>query len=219
MRIIAVLLCAFTLVGCQKEPPAYESRYTDAPAASSIGAPVPPPADFVDHFDRPDTTQGLGDGWMLRGPYAGSFPMPPATDGFLKDGRYTYAGNAVVYAAREFPDTVRRVGAIGRWTKLGEGPETSIALVISANDNLVTDMVHLVVSRHVWTLTVRRTGDGTFVELEADNDTVTVRLPNREPVVSDVPLVGIVGPYAFWEEYSDPLPAGTVFEFDTVWAD
>lgn len=114
MRIIAVLLCAFTLVGCQKEPPAYESRYTDAPAASSIGAPVPPPADFVDHFDRPDTTQGLGDGWMLRGPYAGSFPMPPATDGFLKDGRYTYAGNAVVYAAREFPDTVRRVAAIAR---------------------------------------------------------------------------------------------------------
>ena len=240
MRVIAVLMCVLALVGCQKEPPAYESRYTDAPATSSLAGPAPPQAGFVDDFNRPDTTHGLGEGWLLRGPYAGSFPMPPATDGFIKGGRYTYAGDAVVYAAREFPNTVRRVGTIGRWSKLHDGPETAIALVISANDNLVTDMVHLVVSRHVWTLTVRRatSGDGSFepvangtfapplamgrdysFELEAGDDTVTVRMPGLEPVISSVPLAGVVGPYAFWEEYSDQLPAGTVFEFDSVWAD
>lgn len=41
MRVIAVLLCVFALVGCQKEPPAYESRYTTPPTTT----PPPPQPD------------------------------------------------------------------------------------------------------------------------------------------------------------------------------
>lgn len=202
-------------------------------------AVTPPQAAFIDTFDRPDGP--LGDGWDLRGPWAGSFPMPAATDGYIKDGKYTYDGNGIVYASRLFPQTVKRVGAIGRWRDNGPGAETSIALVISANDNLVSDMVHLVASRNVWTLTVRRSSNGDFervangtfkpalamnrdylFELSADNNTVTVQVPNQAPSVSEVPLDGLVGPYAFWELFYDPKEqrgAGTVFDYDTVWAD
>lgn len=235
MRFVVALLCLVALVGCSSAPPAYESTYTP-PAAAPAAAPPPPPATFVDTFDHPDGS--LGNGWDLRGPWAGSFPMPPATDGFIRDGRYTYAGDAIVYASREFPETVKRVGAIGRWREARPGAETSIALVISANDNLVSDMVHLVVSRYVWTLTVRRSSNGAFepvadgkfttplapgrdysFELTAQDDTVTVTVPGQPPTVRPVPLAGLVGPHAFWEEFADPLPAGMVFDFDSVWAD
>lgn len=236
MRIAVAVVACLLLAGCNQSPPAYESTYTPPPAPAPAAAPAPPAAAFVDTFDRPDGP--LGNGWDLRGPYVDSFPMPHATDGFIRDGRYTYAGDAIVYASREFPGTVKRVGAIGRWREARPGTETTIALVISANSNLVSDMVHLVVSRYVWTLTVRRSSDGAFepvaegnfptalavgrdysFEMTAADDTVTLTLPGQPPSVHNVPLAGLVGPYAFWEEFADPLPAGMVFDYDAVWAD
>jgi hypothetical protein len=188
---------------------------------------------FLDNFERPNTVRGLGEGWDMR-TYVDSFPMPSATDGFIRDGKYSYAGRSVVYAARQFRGTVRRMGTIGSWKQTSEGGETTLAMAITANDKLITHMVHFAANRSVWELTVRRGGDfepvasGQFspilaldheyqFEIEATDSTVTVRVPGSE-VTKDVSTAGLLGDRAFWEEYIKPAPAGVVFGFDTVWA-
>jgi hypothetical protein len=189
---------------------------------------------FLDNFERPNTVRGLGEGWDMR-TYVDSFPMPSATDGFIRDGKYSYAGRSVVYAARQFRGTVRRMGTIGSWKQTSEGGETTLAMAITPNTQLITDMVHFTANRSSWQLTVRR-GGGAFepvasgrfspvlvldrqyeFELEATDNTVTVRFPGSE-VTKDVSTAGLLGDRAFWEEYIKPAPAGVVFDFDTVWA-
>ena len=191
---------------------------------------------FVDTFNRDNTTLGLGDGWDLRGPYVDTFPMPPATDGFIRGGRYTYSGDSVVYAVRQFDGTVRRVGAEGRWRQIGGGPETTLAMAITANDQLVNDMVHFTATRASWDVTFRR-GGGAFepilsgrfspvleldreyqFEIEATDNSVTVRVPGTE-ASKDVSTVGLLGDRAFWEQYPNGAPVGTVLDIDAVWAD
>lgn len=194
-------------------------------------------ASFVDTFDRADTARGtLGEGWDLRGPYSGSFPLPPAGDGFISNGTYTYAGDDVVYAARKFRGTVRRIGTIGRFRRIREGDvETTLTIALTSNNYLVSDMVHLSVNRGVWELTVRRgagfepVSRGNFspplaldqdyvVELEVSGGNVTVRVPGRE-ITSAANTTNLLGEWAFWEEYVAEPPAGVVFDFDAVWAD
>ncbi|OKH74708.1 hypothetical protein EB72_15475 [Mycobacterium sp. SWH-M1] len=188
---------------------------------------------FNDDFTRPDTNSGLGEGWDMRGPYVDKFPLPPAQDGFLRDDAFTYAGNAVVYATKEFDRPVHRMRAEGRWRSLRRpGAETTLAMAISANDKLVSDMIHFVANRSVWKLTVRRGADflpvaeGRFspilkvgekyaFEIEAEDREVTVRVPGHvQKTVVDVS--SLIGPYVFWEEYPMKTPAGTVFDFDSV---
>jgi hypothetical protein len=231
MRLVTVLVFLFALVGCSKPPPEYASK-VNTPTATTT--PAGPQASFVDDFARPNA-QGLGDGWDVRGPYAGSFPLPPATDGFLRDGAYSYAGDDVVYAVRQFPVPVTRMGTSGRWTTIRPGAETTMTMAITANDKIVSDMVHFGVSRSIWELKVRRgqgfepVASGKFTpalklntdyrfELEAHDGTVTVRVPGAEEIMP-VDLMGIVGDRAFWEEYPATMPGGTVFDYDTVWAD
>lgn len=232
MRGLVVVL--LLLAGCSS-PPAYESRY-EPPASSAPPSPMAHPqlqASFVDTFDRPDGP--LGEGWDLR-TYIDGFPMPPAVDGFIQDGRYTYAGDQVVYAARQFPHTIRRMGCEGTFRQIRDtGEETGIAMAISPNDNLITHMVHFAANRSVWNLSVRRGGGfepvakGKFspvltlgqtyrFEIAATDDSVTVRVPSDE-VTTPVPVAELLGDRAFWEEYAKPTPASTVFDFDTVWAD
>lgn len=229
-KLASILLLVALIAGCQ-QPPAYVSHYTAPPSAAQ---PVPPQtmASFIDTFDRPDG--GLGEGWDMRGPYVHSFPLPPAADGFIRDGHYTYAGNVAVYATRQFRAPVQRIGATGRWTQTRDGAETTMAMAITANSELVTNMVHFTANRAGWNLTVRRgkgfepVASGAFTpilaldtdyrfELEAHDGTVTVRVPGSE-VTKPVDLTGIVGDRAFWEEYPPTLPAGVVFDYDTVWA-
>jgi hypothetical protein len=191
------------------------------------------PSRFVDTFDRPDTTSGLGEGWDMRGAYAGHFPLPAATDGFIKDGSYTYAGDSVVYAVQKLPGTIQTMSSVGKFRKIGTGADTTLAMAITANDLLVSDMVHFVANRSVWNLTVRRAGgafepvaNGEFspplqfdqqyrFELEATDKTVTVKVPGAE-ITKDVSTAGLLGDHAFWEEYPISKPVGVVFDFDTV---
>lgn len=234
MRLLVSLAVVGLLAGCAQAPPEYVSHYsTPTTATTTSAAPIPVTGSFVDDFNRPDTTAGLGEGWDLR-TYIDGFPMPPATDGFLRDGHYTYAGASTVYAARQFRGTVRRMGTTGRWRQIGDGGETGVAMAISSNDRLITDMVHFAVNRSTWTLTVRHGGPfepvsrGDFspplelgrdyqFEIEATDTAVTVRVPGQE-VTENVDTTGILGDRAFWEEYIKPPPAGSVFDFDTVWA-
>lgn len=188
---------------------------------------------FIDDFSRPDTKAGLGDGWDMRGPYVNEFPLPPAVDGFIEDDKFTYAGNAVVYATREFEGPVHRMHAEGRWRSLRRpGAETTLAMAISANDKLVSDMIHFVANRSVWKLTLRRgagflpvaegrfsptlkIGDNYAFEIEASDRQVTVRVPGNERS-TPVNASGLIGPYAFWEQYPAKVPASTAFDFDSV---
>ncbi len=190
---------------------------------------------FVDSFDRADTTLGLGEGWDMRGPYVDAFPLPPATDGFIKGGKYTYSGDSVVYAVRRMDGTVHRMGAQGQWRQTGEGSDTTVAMAITSNDLLVSDMVHFAASRGNWELTVRRAGGafepvakGRFVpvldlgvqyrfQLQATDETVTVTVPGTE-VTKKVSTAGLLGDRVFWEEYPNGTPVGTVFDVNAVWA-
>lgn len=231
---VAVGVLAVTLAACGHAPPPYESHYSSSPTSSA--APVEQ-ASFVDGFNGDDTELGLGEGWDTRGGHAGSFPLPAATDGFIADGNYTYAGDSVVYAARQLRGTVRRIGAAGSWTQAREGGETTMAMAITANDLLITDMLQFIVNRSLWELTARR-ADGALepvmtgrfptplelnrdyqFEIEATDASVTVRVPGSE-VTTNLATSGLLGDRAFWAELPDLVnrPTGVVFNFDNVWA-
>lgn len=190
---------------------------------------------FVDTFDRTNTALGLGSGWDMRGAYIDRFPLPSATDGFIKGGHYTYNGDSAVYAARHFDGTIRRLGAEGYWQRINDGSETSVAMAISASDLLVTDMVHFAANRSVWDLTVRR-GSGGFepvasgkfnptltlgskyqFEIQVTANTITAKVPGTD-VTRTLDTSGLIGEHAFWEEFPNDGRAGTVFNFDSVWA-
>jgi hypothetical protein len=230
------------LTSCNHEPPAYESKYRPPSSTPFTTTPPPPPplpteASFVDDFNRPNSTFGLGEGWDLRGSYLGSFPLPPATDGFIKDGSFTYGGDSIVAAVRQLRSTVRRMGAVGHWAQTRPGAETTLAMAITANDHLFSDVVLFTANRARWDLSVRR-ANGVFssmaqrdfappleldrayqFEIEATDTAVTVRVPDAETTMQ-VSTVGLLGDRVFWQEFAKPtdLPAGVVFDFDTVWA-
>lgn len=238
------------LTSCSHESPKYESQYvtpattTIAPVSSSPRPMTPQltsQASFADNFDRPDTTAGLGEGWDMRGDYdkssyGQSSPiMPSATDGFIKDGHYTYAGASSVFAARQFRGTVLGVGTIGRFRDVGAGHEAAFAMAISANNQLVFDMVILSATPLGWQLRLRRDrGDyqpvmsGSFspkldlntnyqFEFDVVGNTITVRVPGAE-VTRDARVASLLGDRAFWQEAIAGPPASVVFDFDTVWA-
>lgn len=197
-----------------------------------------PGMSFIDDFDRPDTSLGLGDGWDIRGQYVDGYPLPAASDGFVSDGRFAYAGNATVIAARRFPAPVFRVGGIGRWTELRPGVETTVAMGITSNDNILSDMVQFAATRNGWNLLVRRNNgrfhyvanetfspplelnhDYTFEFTIANPGQVIVRVPGHTQTVK-VGTLGLQGDRGYWSMYVDQnnFPAGTVFGFDSVWA-
>jgi hypothetical protein len=236
MRVLIAVLVVL-LAGCTREPPAYESRVTEPPTTTTAPAPVVE-ASWFDTFNRPNTTAGLGDGWDMRAGYVDRFPMPAATDGFLRDGAFTYAGDDTVYAARQFRGTVQAVGTTGRWRQLRDGnADTTLAMAITPNDRLVTEMVHFAANRSTWELTVRRGGpfepvaEGTFsppltigreytFAISVTDNAVTVTVPGSEPTTHPVDTTGLLGNYAFWEQFLKPeqFPAATVFDYHTVWA-
>lgn len=236
MKLACALVAVLVLVGCTREPPPYQSRVTATATTTTAitTAPVTVDALWSDTFDRPDTSSGLGDGWDMRAGYVDRYPMPAATDGFIRDGAFTYAGKDTVYATRQFPHPVQEAGTTGRWRKLRDGDETTIAMAISSNDKLVNDMVHFAANRSTWELTVRRGGpfepvtkgrfnppldldrDYTFTMKTTPTD-ITIQIPGAEPITTPVDTSGLTGPWVFWEEYIKPPPAGTVFDFDTVW--
>lgn len=193
-------------------------------------------ASFVETLDRRDTKFGKGEGWETRKrpesdtPIERLQPLPAAEPASTEDN-----SNSTFYASRAFSQTVLGVGAKGSWSRVGRGQETTLTMAISANERLTTDMIHLAANRSVWKLTVRR-ADGVFApvasghflplleqdrdytfEIAATEETLTVRLPGTE-VSKNVPTDGLLGRYAYWEDYSESLPVGVAFKFDTLWA-
>lgn len=114
-----------------------------------------------------------------------------------------------------------------------------MAMNISANDRLITDILHFAANRSEWQLSIRRSG-GAFstvakgsyssklrldqdyqFEVEASDAAVTVRVPGRE-IRTEISTLGVLGDKAYWQEYPTTWPknvdTGVVFEFDAVWA-
>lgn len=197
--------------------------------------PSPITASWVDQFDRPDGP--LGDGWDMRGRREGGYSLPPSSGGFIHDGYFTYAGDSIVYAVRKFSSPVTRIGTMGRWARSSSAStETVMAMAITPNDKIIADMVHFVATRFGWELSLRRDNgpfnylvkrpfdpplslDRDYVfEMTVAGDSIEVRVPGGGQTVA-ASTSGLVGNRAFWEEFAKPeeLPAGVVFNFDTVW--
>lgn len=230
MKRITILV-ALTLAGCGGA----SSDPAPAPAAPPVIVEAARGATFFDNFNRADGS--LSNGFDMRGGYVSGYPLPAATDGFIKGNRYTYAGKSVVYASQRLRSNVTRLGAVGRWSALQstQSLETGIAIVISANSNLISDMLHFVIGRSGWELTMRKAGgnfdpvaSGTFspilnlgqdyvFEIEVTASAILVRTPTGT-TEAHADTTGILGPYVFWEEYPNVASPANAFEFDAVWA-
>lgn len=241
----SVICIGLTLTACTPKPPAYESREASPP--SSISKPVEPKgvttdsspdaASFIDEFDRADTATGLGDGWDMRGaPTDDDSPLPQATDGFIKDGHFTYAGTSDVYAIRQFRAAVSTVGAEGQFRRSkAAGGVTAFSMGTAGDGNLETDVVMFSASRTFWDLKVKLAkggletiATGQFAPplgldrnyrftLQRAGNTVRVGGPGvniTKPLASQVTL----GSYGFWREYPSRTPAGEFFDYDKVWS-
>lgn len=204
---------------------------------------------FFDDFDRPNTYPGdlgintEGFTWDLRGPYGSEYPLPPARDGFILGNVYTYSGlaspDSVVYANQSLRDNVLRLGAIGRWVAGGSGSaRTSIAIIISANDNLISDMLHFTISRSFWRLELRIEGGAFetvaeqsfnprlelgydyFFDLSVADDLETVKIttPNGKITITDNRVTELLGRYCIWELYPNGDDTLDTFQFNAVWA-
>ncbi|MDG4663618.1 hypothetical protein [Mycobacterium sp. 236(2023)] len=236
-RLLAAAVLMTVLSGCAHEPPPYESRYTPPPPV----APPPPPlaagASFVDDFERPDTDQGLDEDWELQAAPAGK-PLAPVSRGALiRDGHYVSSDDSNTYAVQILRGTVRRIGAEGRWTRVGEGGDETLIMGIAADGSLDQNQVQLTASPTTWE--VRRFRDsatpqpvarGTFnpplavngtyrFEMDVEDGSVTVRVPGVEEEVR-LGTVGLLSEHAYWQHFSPPaeVPIGNKFCIDTVWA-
>lgn len=173
----------------------------------------------------------------MRGSAVANTPtLPPATDGFIKDGHYSYSGASPVYAERQLRGTVRSVGTVGQFRRIGPGfGQTGLSMAVVTNDQKDTNIVSFWVSRSGWNVKIGRADDaltpvvhGDFspmlkldqdyqFDIEITDDTVTVNVPGAEKT-TNVSTVGLLGDRAFWQEYPLRMPADQVFDFDQVWA-
>ena len=197
---------------------------------------VPIEASFIDDFGRPDTTGQLDNGWQLRGAPIGDSPLPPATDGYLRDGHFTYGGNSDVMALRQFRAPVRTIGAEGVFRRSNDASsDTSMTIGMAGDANIADNVVLLVADRTTWQVkgrlangrfkTVATGGFAPPLErdrpyrfaLSCTGDQVNVLGPGlsiSKPLAVPIPL----GTFGFWREYPTRTPAGEVFDFDKVWA-
>ncbi|MDR3662948.1 MAG: hypothetical protein P4L86_21610 [Mycobacterium sp.] len=239
--LISALL---TLTACTPKPPPYESRGTLPPGSTSQSAmpghatadSSPDEASFVDEFGRPDTTSGLGDGWDLRGMPQNGAPLLPATDGYIKDGHFTYAGKGDAIAVRQFRAPLRSIGTEGQFRRINPArPDTTMMIGTGGDNELDTDVVVFLANRISWELrsrlvkgTLKTVASGNFSHpLELDHvykfvlsctgDHVSVVGPG---LTISKPLSRPISPgaYGFWRESPNRIPAGEVFDFDKVWA-
>lgn len=225
------------VTACAPAPPPYESRYVPPSPTSPPPPQLAPGASFVDDFNRPDTEAGLGAAWDMRGAeIVGNPILPPTTDGSIIGGQFMASGDSSVYAVREFRSAVRRIGAEGRWTRVGNGGEETFVMAVSANEKLRTDMVHFAATPAGWGVTTRRNGGvarhvmgGKFhppldlnrsyrFEMDIADGSVTVRVPGMEST-GKVGTIGLVGNRAFWQLYPSPsrIPLGVRYSADMVW--
>lgn len=232
------------LTACTSKPPQYESRQVpvQTPTSQNVNsgptasASIPIEASFIDDFDRTDITSGLDNGWVLRGAPIGDSPLPPATDGYVTDGHFTYDGRSDVMAVRQFRAAVRTVGAEGQFRHRDNSiGETSMAIGMAGDSNIADGVVLFVADRISWQVKSRlangklkTVATGGFAPpLERDHayrfvlsctgDHMSVTGPGlsiSKPLAVPIPP----GSFGFWREYPTRTPAGEVFDFDKVWA-
>ncbi|SEB26704.1 hypothetical protein SAMN04488580_12230 [Mycobacterium sp. 283mftsu] len=240
--LFAILL---TLTACTpKPPPPYDSREVLLPSFTSTATmpghtmPESPPneASFIDDFDRPDTTNGLGDDWDLRGMPQNGAPLLPAMDGYIKDGQFTYAGKSDAIAVRQFRTPVQSIGTDGQFRRINHlNGDTTMMIGTGGDNNLETNVVVFLANRSSWELrsrlvngTLKTVASGSFPHmLELDHrytfvlsstgDRVSVSGPGVT-VSKPLPIPISPGAFGFWRESPNRTPAGEVFDFDKVWA-
>lgn len=242
LQCATIAVVGLLSASCSHQPPAYESAYTP-PTTTSWTQPSRPPlptpqASFIEEFDRANSTLGLGPDWDLRGAMApGDYSPPPATDGFIKDGAFTYAGSSTVYAMRQFKAPVRTIGTVGSFTKSGRGPETAMVMLFTPDDRILVNVVNFSANRRSWQLGVRDQAgaikyrakraitpplefDRPYVfEMAASEDTIAVRVGDYVESVHVPQAAELVGNLAVWGEHNPgAISAGDVFSFDTVWS-
>lgn len=238
-----VLLLVVALAACTPQPPAAESHYVpETPSTQGAGGQAadspssPTYASFIDNFDRPDTPLGLGEGWDMRSAPANGYPLPQATDGFIKDNYFCYAGKDDVHAIRGFRETLKTVGAVGRFRVTGLGGLTMFSMGTSAADDLSANVVSFVSSRTFWALKVRTANgvDQTVAtdrynfslepnrdyqfELRTNGTTATIKGPGLD-VTKNLSAEIQPGTFGYWRLFPTRVPLGDYFDLKTVWAE
>lgn len=235
-----------TLTACTPEPPPYESRHAPSPNTSrqtpkpEAAQPdsLPTEASFIDQFDRPDTTNGLGEGWDMRTAQSGEPALRPATDGYIKDGHFTYAGKSDVIALRQFRAPILSLGAEGQFVRRSGSTADTIMMFGTAEDsNIQTNMVIFTSSRTAWGVHLRNQvassklralASGQYAHplelgrnyrflLSITDGQVRITGPGLD-VAKSVPAQLPLNVYGFWREYPDRPSAGGIFDFDKAWA-
>lgn len=187
---------------------------------------------FWDDFERADTTDGVvtnapnGTAWDMRGVYAGSYPLPPASYGKIATGRLTCAANQTFYATRTLGRQVYQMNASVSWVAAGGSTALStVAIIVSKDNKFIDTMLHIVINRGGSNIQKRING-GSFVTMkQADgstnasigsptlssggaihNITVTIagntcklQIDDRSVTAVDNDILTIVGKYVGWE--------------------
>ncbi|CAM5744566.1 hypothetical protein MAUB1S_02032 [Mycolicibacterium aubagnense] len=235
------------LTACTPEPPPYESHatspspsVTSQPTNSAAAQPdsLSAEASFVDDFNRQDTPIGLGEGWNMRTAQSGEAALRPATDGYIKDRHFTYAGKSDVIAIRQFRAPILSIGAEGQFVRRSSSTAETIMMFGTAEDsNLQTNMVVFTSSRTAWGVHLRNQvansklkeiANGQFARpLELGrNYTFLLRITGSQvritgpglDVSRSLPTPLPVNAFGFWREYPDRPSAGGIFDFGKVWA-
>ena len=199
---------------------------------------------FFDTFSRADTAAGSlgtsesGHAWDVRGPYVASYPLPASSYGQITDG--IFVGNpaaTAIYATQTFAETVTRIGARFSWASSTGSLTSSVTLIISANSNFISDMVHFTIGRTGWNLQIRE-GGGSFVtilsgtpaatiaadgklhtaELSINGRSATVNVDGEIDSIYDERLPDNIGKYCVWELFYNSSPALDLPRIHAAWA-
>jgi hypothetical protein len=195
-------------------------QVTEPPAPFGNEQPI-----FEDDFKRSNTAAGVLDaGWVMKGAYAGSFPLPPATDGQISNGLFVDAGGTVVYATRQLPRTPRMLQCTFSWVDLGAGTQfTVLGAIISSSPNYIDTMVHVTATNSQFAIQKRIAG-GAFINLvppivphpslaqlktphlltlNLTGQSLRLRIDAAVDVtVSDPDIATAAGPYVAFEHYT-----------------
>ena len=120
--------------------------------------------DFVkDWSGDADTSDGDVPGFDLRGPYAGSYPLPAATKGKISGGKVVAGQGDVVYVTKVFDEPLHYMAAIVSWTDTGgAGAEATAAMFATSDPNVISNMPHHTLDRDTFKVG-KRIGGGSIV--------------------------------------------------------
>lgn len=178
----------------------------------------------------------------MRGKYAGSYPLPAATDGKIASTAFTATVGSLsaynaVYAVQTLASNATRIGGAVRWETTGTGnTDGTFALIISPNDNYISDMLHFTLNRFVWNFDIRQS-NGTIenlrtatlatplslstvyrFEMAVSGNTVTITYNGISYSITDSRISALVGKYCTWEIFYAQATASTTVHVEEAWA-